>query len=96
MKRKKLESSAHEKQIRTNVKYTYIADKDIDYSDIPELTNEQLKEFRKGDGLTTIRIDPNILKKIKKLASKKNQEYEIFIHEILKKFINKRTAKKTA
>lgn len=77
------------------------APKDIDYSDIPELSNEQLKKARRvgrpllGKAprkLISIKIDPFLLANLKKLAQKQDQGYQTLIHQALEEFIRKAAA----
>ncbi len=66
----------------------------IDFSDIPELSEEQLARMRRvgrpprGDRPRkpiSIRIDQKVLAWVKALASKKNQPYQALINDILEK-----------
>ena len=75
-----------------------IPDSKIDFSDIPELTDEQLKEMKRpgrpllGDShrqMIAIRIDPVVLEKIKKRAKRDGKGYQTLINEILGKFVKK-------
>jgi predicted DNA binding CopG/RHH family protein len=67
---------------------------EIDYSDIPEQTDADLKKFKRvGRPLIgeapripiSIRIDEDVLESIKKKAKKKGVPYQSLINEILKK-----------
>jgi predicted DNA binding CopG/RHH family protein len=69
-------------------------DSDIDYSDIPESTDGELKTARrvgrpKSDRLPrqliAIRIAPELLLKLRKLAAAQDLPYQSFIHELLEK-----------
>jgi uncharacterized protein (DUF4415 family) len=71
-------------------------DEEIDFSDIPELTPTQLKKARRvGRPLIGsaprkdihIRLDPDVLDKLKAKAKKKGVKYQSLINEILKKAI---------
>jgi uncharacterized protein (DUF4415 family) len=63
----------------------------IDFSDIPESTDLELKRARRvgrpstGDAkqLIAIRIHPRLLADLRRLARKKNRPYQTLIHEIL-------------
>ncbi len=78
-----------------NVKH--MLDKNIDFSDIPESTDQELKNAkrvgrpRSGNPkqLIALRIDPRLLSKLKKLALKKEKPYQTFIHELLEKVCKK-------
>jgi len=69
-----------------------IPDSEIDFSDIPELTDEQLSKARRvgrpthGNApkqLIAFRIDPDLLAKLKKMASKAKLPYQALMHKLL-------------
>ena len=71
-------------------------DSEIDYSDLPELTDIQLAKFKRrgrpviGDSprrAISIRIDLKVLDKIKTKAKKTGVAYQSLINEILKKAV---------
>ena len=71
-----------------------IPDRQIDFSDIPESTDEELKRARRVGRpktgrpqrqLIAIRIDPALLKKLRDLAAKREKPYQTFIHELLER-----------
>ncbi|QLY27065.1 BrnA antitoxin family protein [Bdellovibrio sp. KM01] len=73
-----------------------VKDSEIDYSDIPALTDEQLKKLKPlGRPLISgfprkaisIRIDEDVLSKIKKKAKKQGIPYQSLINDILKKAV---------
>ena len=76
-----------------------IPDRDLDFSDIPESTDEELKRARrvgrpatgKAKQLIAIRIDPKLLAALRRLATKQDKPYQTLIHELLE-----RAAKKLA
>jgi len=83
---------------RKNAKLTSrkLKDSAIDYSDIPALDENTLKEFKRrgrpviGDSPRTaifIRIEENVLSKLKSKAKKKGIAYQSLINEILKKVV---------
>lgn len=97
-KRSIIVSSAQELLTKKNAKYTgrKIKDADIDYSDIPKLSKEQLSKFKRrgrpiiGEAArvaVSIRIDAEVLKKLKAKAEAKNTGYQSLINEILKKAV---------
>lgn len=99
MAKKSTASSVRAKRAKKSVKYTQ--DKLIDFSDIPEISPEQVKKgFRPGRPLLgasprtmiAIRIDPKVLQKLKSYAGKKGKGYQTVINEILGDFIKKRVA----
>lgn len=70
-------------------------DSEIDVSDIPELTDEQLTNARrvgrpKSDNpkkLIAIRLSPKLLADIQKIAARKRKPYQTFMQELLEKAI---------
>lgn len=73
-----------------------VDDKDIDFSEMPELSESQLKQMRRagrpllGDTprkAISIRVDETVLKKLKAKAKKKDIPYQSLINEILKKAV---------
>ena len=66
----------------------------IDFSDIPESTDEELQRARRVGRpktgrptrqLIAIRIDPFLLNRLRALAAKQKKPYQTFIHELLEK-----------
>lgn len=72
-------------------------DREIDFSDIPEATDEELKRARRvgrpatgnAKQLIAIRIDPRLLAALRKLAAKQDKPYQTLIHELLEKATEK-------
>lgn len=71
-------------------------DSQIDFSDNPELTKEQLSEMRPlgrpplGDAakrLIAFRINPNLLLRLRGLATEVGKPYQTLMHEILEKSV---------
>lgn len=69
-----------------------IQDSEINFSDVPELTDAQLKQAKRvgrpteGDEpkqLIAIRLDPQLLKKIKAKAKKSKVPYQSLIQKLL-------------
>ena len=66
-------------------------DKPIDFSDIPELTDDQMKRSRRvgrpssghAKQLIAIRIDPRLLARLRRLAARQSKPYQTYIHELL-------------
>ncbi|HAR43444.1 MAG TPA: hypothetical protein DCS07_12570 [Bdellovibrionales bacterium] len=95
MAKKQSGSSARGARIAKNAKH--ISDRDIDYSDIPPSTDEELKSARRvgrpktgnAKQLIAIRIDPKLLANLRKLASKQDKPYQTLIHELLEKAAKK-------
>jgi hypothetical protein len=71
-------------------------DSEIDFSDLPELTDEQLSRMRRvgrppvGDAAKksiAIRINPNLLADLRLMAALKSIPYQTLIHDILEKSV---------
>lgn len=99
-KKKYIELS--EDELRTKMKNgsipkgRIVKDEDIDFSDMPAMTDEQLKKFRrvgrplKGDSPRVpvhFRLESDVLKKIKKEAKARGVPYQSLLNEILKKAV---------
>lgn len=71
----------------------HIKDEEIDFSDIPESTDEELKRARRvgrpstgrAKQLIAVRISPEVLRKLKKLANELDRPYQTLINELLEK-----------
>jgi predicted DNA binding CopG/RHH family protein len=71
----------------------HIPDGDIDFSDIPELTDEQLATARRvgrprSDNpkkLIAIRLSPKLLANIQRMAARKRKPYQTLMQELLEK-----------
>jgi predicted DNA binding CopG/RHH family protein len=78
----------------------HISDRNIDFSDIPESTDEELRRAvrvgrpvsGKAKQLIAIRIAPGLLLRIQKLAAKKEMPYQTLMHELLEDAVDKRAA----
>jgi predicted DNA binding CopG/RHH family protein len=63
----------------------------IDFSDMPELSDEQLKRMRRvgrpatgmAKQLIAIRLSPRLLAALRKMAAKQGTGYRTLIHELL-------------
>ena len=96
MKKKQLGSSAQGKRAVKKEKHT-IRDEDLDFTDIPESSDEELKRARrvgrpatgKAKQLIAIRISPEILGKLRRLAAKQDKPYQTLINELLERAIRK-------
>lgn len=100
MRKKSVELSAQD--LRAKLKEKPIKKKkqpnnsDIDFSDIPDLSEVQLKSAKRaGRPLlgsarrkdVHLRVDPDVLERIKEQAKKKGVKYQSLINEILKKAV---------
>lgn len=71
----------------------HIPDSEIDFSDIPEATDDQLKRMRRvgrpkrgmAKQLIAIRLSPRLLATLRKMAAKQGKPYQTLIHELLEK-----------
>ena len=72
-----------------------ISDADIDFSDIPELTDKQLLAARRvgrprrndPKQLIAIRMAPKLLAELKKLAKRRHRPYQTLMQELLEKAV---------
>lgn len=68
-------------------------DSQIDFSDIPEATDEELKRMRRvgrpvsgmAKQLIAIRLSPRLLDQLRKMAAKQGKPYQTLIHELLER-----------
>lgn len=71
----------------------HIPDSSIDFSDIPESTDLELRRARpvgrpnsgEAKQLIAIRIHPRVLAKLRRLAGQQKKPYQTLIHEILER-----------
>lgn len=98
MAKKQSVSSAQGKRAAKSAKL--MKDREIDFSDIPESTDEELKRARRvgrpvtgnAKQLIAIRIDPKLLERLRKLASKQHKPYQTLIHELLERAAAKKVS----
>ncbi|MBI3933764.1 MAG: BrnA antitoxin family protein [Acidobacteria bacterium] len=72
----------------------------IDFSDIPESTDEELHRGRRvgrprsgnAKQLIAIRIAPRLLAQLRRLAAKQDKPYQTLIHELLERAAGKQVA----
>src|SRR5579863_7399278 len=91
MAKKRFASSLRAARARKNGKP--MQNKQIDFSDLPESTNEELKRAprvgrpKTGNAkqLIAIRISPRLLAQLRRLAAKRDKPYQTLIHEFLEK-----------
>lgn len=95
MAKKRSASPARGKQAAKNAKH--ISDRHIDFSDIAESTDEELKRARRvgrpstGEAkqLIAIRIHPRLLAQLRRLAARQDKPYQTLIHELLERAAEK-------
>ena len=98
MAKKSYGSSARAMRAKRNAKY--IPDSQIDFSDIPEATDAELRRARRvgrpvtgnAKQLIAIRIAPRLLAQLRRLAAKQSKPYQTFIHELLERAASKKVA----
>jgi len=79
------------------VSVKHISDREIDFSDIPESTDDELTNAIRVDRpktgqakqLIALRIDPRLLAKLRKLAAKKGRPYQTLLHDLLESAVKK-------
>jgi predicted DNA binding CopG/RHH family protein len=75
-------------------------DSQIDFSDIPASTDEELRRARRvgrprtgnAKQLIAIRISPKLLARLRRLAAKQDKPYQTLIHELLERAARKEVA----
>lgn len=95
MAKKRSVSSARGKRAAKSVRH--IPDSKIDFSDIPESTDAELRRAKRvgrpvsgnAKQLVAIRISPTLLAALRKLASRQSKPYQTLIHEILEKAVKR-------
>lgn len=78
----------------------HILNSDIDFSDIPDSTPEELKgavrvgrpSTGKAKQMIAFRIAPSLLAKIRELAVKQETPYQSLLHELLEDAVSRRAA----
>jgi len=69
----------------------HMPDSRVDFSDIPESSNAELRGARRvgrpksshAKQLIAIRIDPRLLSRLRRLAERRQKPYQTLIHELL-------------
>jgi len=95
MARRQSESSVRDRRTAKNVRH--MPDEQLDYSDIPASTDEELKRARRvgrpatgrAKRLIAIRIDPELLARLRRLAAKRSKPYQTLIQELLAKAVKR-------
>ena len=89
MAKRRSASSGRAKPHAKNAKHT--PDRQIDFSDIPESTDEELQRARRvgrpatgrAKQLIAIRLDPRLLAELRQLAARQGKPYQTLVHELL-------------
>jgi len=72
---------------------------DIDYSDIPKLTAEQMKRMRRvgrpsfgevSKQMIALRLEPRVIEMLKRVAGKEGIGYQTLINRILEEFLTQK------
>jgi len=95
MEKKRSALSARGKRAARSAKH--IPDSQIDFSDVPEATDEELKRMRRvgrpkssmAKQLIAIRLSPRLLATLRKMAAKQGKPYQTLIHELLEKAVSR-------
>jgi uncharacterized protein (DUF4415 family) len=95
MAKKRFVSSARAVRARKSAKP--MRDDRINFSDIPESTDEELGRARRvgrpksgnAKQLIAIRISPRLLSQLRRLAAKRDKPYQTLIHELLERATRK-------
>ena len=98
MARKRFALSARGKQAAKSGKLT--PNSRIDFSDIPESTDAELRRARRvgrpktgnAKQLIAIRIAPRLLAQLRRLAARQSKPYQTLIHELLERAATKQVA----
>ncbi len=98
MKPKRFVSSAPAKRAAKNARHTLSSR--IDFSDIPDSTDAELRRARRvgrpktgnAKQLIAIRIAPRLLTQLRRLAAKQSKPYQTLIHEMLEHAATKQVA----
>ncbi len=94
MAKKKSGLSAQGKRTAKNAKH--MPDSKIDFSDIPESTDEELRRATRvgrpksatTKQLIAIRLDPSLISRLKKIAKNQDLPYQTLIHQLLEEAID--------
>src|ERR1700736_6595865 len=97
MAKKRSASSAHASRAAKSARH--IPESRIDFSDIPESSDAELRRARRvgrpksphAKQLIAIRIDPRLLARLRRRALRRKKPYQTLIHELLE-----RAARQTA
>jgi uncharacterized protein (DUF4415 family) len=91
MVKKQSASSARARRVAKSAKHIPVPDSRIDFSEIPESTDQELKRARRvgrpktgqAKQLIAIRIHPRLLSQLRRLAAAQSKPYQTLINEIL-------------
>ncbi|WHZ17095.1 MAG: hypothetical protein OJF52_003947 [Nitrospira sp.] len=91
MKKKRSGSSVRGRATEKSVRHMPVSQ--IDFSDIPASTDEELRRTRRvgrpatgmAKQLIAIRVSPRLLTALRRMAAKQGKPYQTLIHELLEK-----------
>ena len=94
MAQKRSASSARAKRRVKSVQH--MPDSQIDFSDIPEMSDEELARGRRvgrpkkdnAKQLIAVRLDPQLLAKLRRLATQRKKPYQTVLHELLEEAVD--------
>ena len=94
MAQKRSASSARAKRPVRSVQH--MPDSQIDFSDIPKMSDEELSQGRRvgrpkkdyAKQLIAIRLDPRLLTKLRRLATRRKKPYQTILHELLEEAVD--------
>ena len=94
MAQKRSASSARAKRRVKSVQH--MPDSQIDFSDIPEMSDEELPRGRRvgrpkkdnAKQLIAVRLDPQLLAKLRRLATQRKKPYQTVLHELLEEAVD--------
>ena len=95
MRKKRLGSSA--RAVRRVKSAKIISDSEIDFSDVPEFSKEELTRARpvgrprlaNPKQLMAIRLSPKLIFDLRKLAKRRKRPYQTLLHELLEQAVAK-------
>lgn len=93
MAKKRLPSSPPKGHSKKSAQHT--REKRIDFTDIPELTDAQLRKAKRvgrpksanPKQLIAIRVSPKLLHAVKRIAKRRNTPYQTLMHQLLEKAV---------
>lgn len=97
---KRSASSAREGRAARNERRTAAVRK-INFSDIPEASEEQLRAMRRvgrptlgarARQLIAIRLDPDVLNRLRKEARRRNMGYQTLVNRVLAEYVRRHVA----
>ena len=93
----KRRSGSSVRAVRAAKSVRVTSDRDIDFSDAAESTDDELTRAKRvgrpsssnAKQLIALRVSPEVLAKIRKIAERAGKPYQTYIHDVLKKITDK-------